>query len=137
MDDWLKIFVPLAGVVVPLAGGILAWWLNESSKLKWEKQKRKEDSYQGFLESISGFYVSPKDAERKERFIQELRLAWLYCPDDVIRAANAFLDTVATGAQSSHEEKERALAKFEIVLRQDLHGKTQLTVDDHRNWRST
>ena len=137
MDDWLKIFIPLAGIVVPLAGGIFAWWLNERSRLKWEKCIRKEDRYRGFLESIQGFYVTSQNEEQKEKFLRELRLAWLYCPDDVIKAGNAFLGTVATGAQSSDEVKERALAEFEIALRRDLHGKTELTFEDHRIWHST
>ena len=136
MDDWLKIFIPLAGIVVPLAGGIFAWWLNEHSRLKWEKHIRKEDTYRALLESVGGFYVTSQDEEQKEKFLQELRLAWLYCHDDVIKAGNAFLGTVATGAQFSDEEKERTLAEFVIALRRDLDGKTELTVEDHRNWRS-
>ena len=91
MEDWLKIVIPLTSV-------IFAWWLNERSKLKWEKHIRKEDSYRGFLESIHGFYVTSQDEKQKEKFLQELRLAWLYCPDDVIKAGNAFLGTVVTGA---------------------------------------
>ena len=137
MGDWLKIFIPLVGIVVPLAGGIFAWWLNERSRLKWEKHMRKEDTYRALLESVDGFYVtSQQDKEQKGKFLQELRLAWLYCHDDVIKAGNAFLGTVATGAQSSDEEKERTLAEFVIALRRDLDGKTELTVEDHRNWRS-
>ena len=137
MEDWLKIIIPSASVVVPLVVGIVLWGLNERSKLKWEKRIRKEDRYIGFLNSIRGFYVASQDKEQKETFLQELRLAWLYCPDDVIKTGNAFLDTVATGVQSSDEVKERVLAEFEIALRRDLHGKTELTVKDHRNWRST
>ena len=131
MDDWLKIMITLASVVV-------AWLLNEHAKLKWEKRLRKEDRYKAFLESIRGFYVASQNIEHKERFLQELRLVWLYCPDDVIKSGNAFLRTVATGAHCSDEEKERALAEFEIALRRDLHGrKTKLTVDDYHGWRST
>ena len=137
MEDWLKIVIPSASVVVPLVVGIVLWGLNERSKLKWEERTRKEKRYQGFLESIHGFYVTSQDEKQKEKFLQELKLAWLYCPDDVIKAGNTFLGTVATGAQSSDEVKERALAEFEIALRRDLHGKTELTVEDHRIWRST
>ena len=137
MDGWLRILITLLlGAVVPLAGGIIAWYLNERSKLTWEKHIRKEDRYRGFFESIRRFYVMPQNKEQKKKFVHELRLAWLYCPDDVIKAGNAFLDTVAAGTRFSDEEKERALAEFEIALRRDLHGKTELTVEDHRNWRS-
>ena len=89
MEDWLKI-IPLASVIVPLTSAIFVWWLNERSKLKWEKHIRKEKRYRGFLESIHGFYVTSQDEEEKEKFLQELRLAWLYCPDDVIKAGKRF-----------------------------------------------
>lgn len=130
MDEWLKI-------VIPLAVAITVWSLNEWAKLRWEKHKRKQDRYQGFLESVSGFYVSSQDAEQKEKFIQELRLAWLYCPDEVIKVGNAFLDAVTTGAGASDEDKEQALADFELALRRDLYGKTKLTIRDLRILRST
>ena len=144
MNEWINFVIPVAGVVVPLAVGILLWWLNERSKLNWEKHIRKEDRYRGFLESIHGFYITSQNEEitsqnkeRKDKFLQDLKLAWLYCPDDVIKAGNAFLETVATGTRYSNEEKERTLAEFVIACRRDLHGETELTVEDHRIWRST
>ena len=137
MEEWLKIIIPLISVAVPLVVAIVAWCLNECSKRKWENHKRKEDRYEAFLKSIYGFYATSENTEKKENFLQEFRLSWLYCPDAVIRTGNAFLDTVATGAKSSDEKKEKALTKFELALRRDLHGKTELTVEDHRNWRST
>ena len=63
MEDWLKIVIPLIGLI----GAITAWCLNEYSKLKWEKYIRKEDRYRGFLKSIHGFYVASQDKE--ERFL--------------------------------------------------------------------
>ncbi len=136
MDEWLKIGIPLASIVVPLAGGIIAWGLNERSKRKWKRYLRKEDRYRGLLKSISGFYASSQDQKKKEKFLQELSLAWLYCPDNVIKAGNAFLVTVDTETVSSDEEKERALAELCLSLRKDLRGNTELTVKDHRIWRS-
>lgn len=129
MDEWLKI-------IIPLAAAIAVWSLNEWAKLRWEQLKRKQDRYQGFLESVNGFYVSSQDASQKEKFIQELRLAWLYCPDEVIKTGNAFLDAVTTGAKASDEDKEQALADFKLALRRDLYGKTKLTLRDLRILRS-
>ncbi len=130
MGEWLKI-------IIPLAVAIVVWSLNEYAKLKWEKHKQKEDRYKGFLESVSGFYVCAQDTRQKERFIQELRLAWLYCPDEVIKTGNTFLDAVTTGAETSDADKEQALANFELALRRDLYGKTKLTIRDFRSFRST
>ena len=142
MDDWLKIIIPLVSVLVPLGGGILAWWLGQKSKLTWEQHIRKEERYKGILLSVTGFHATSQEEdqenkERKDKFIQELRIAWLYCPDDVIRAGNAFLATVATGVQASNEDRDRALAAFVIALRLDLHGETTLTNEDYKNWSST
>ena len=137
MNEFLKMVIPQIAVLVPLVVAIVAWYLNQHGKLEWEKRLQKEDRYRAFLESISGFYIESQDKGKKEKFIQEMRLALLYCPDDVIRAGNAFLDTVATGKESSDGKKERALAEFALVLRRDLHGKTKLTIEDWRNWGST
>ena len=73
----------------------------------------------------------------KERFIEQIRLAWLYCPDEVIRAGYTFLATVSDTATSSHQERERAHAEFVISLRRDLKPGTHLTADDYRNLKST
>ena len=132
LDDWLKIVLPLASIFVPFTGGLIVWALNQRSKLKWEIRVRKEERYKVFLESIRGFYSASQDQEKKNRFLDEMRLGWLYCPDDVIRAGHVFLDTVATGQKSSDEIKKNALAEFELSMRRDIHGRTALTAADHR-----
>ena len=137
MDDWFKVTLPLASVFVPFAGGLVVWALNQRSRLKWEVRVRKEERYRAFLESIRGFYEASQDQIKKDCFLDEMRLVWLYCPDDVIRAGHAFLDTVAVGKKSSDEEKEQALAEFVLSLRRDIHGKTELTIKDHRILTST
>jgi len=136
-DDWLKVLLPLASILVPFAGGLIIWALNQRSKLHWEIRSKKEERYRVFLETIRGFYAASQDREAKDRFLNEMRLAWLYCPDDVIRSGHTFLDTIATGRQSSDKDKEHALAEFELSLRRDIHGKTTLTVKDHRILTST
>lgn len=123
-------------VIVPVLIAVLVWWLNEQSKLKWERQKRKEDRYIGFLQSIRGFYEGSENEELKEKFITELRLAWLYCPDKVVRAGNAFLATVSDGTNGTEKDSQARLAEFELELRRDLLGQTSLTVEDRKNWRS-
>ena len=137
MWESLKEISPLLAVVVPLVGAIVVWCLNECAKRRWEKYKRKEERYLTLLKSLRGFYVNSQNRDQKEDFIQELRLAWLYCPDEVIKAGNAFLETVATNANSLDETKEGALAVFVLALRRDLNVKTKLAVGDHRNWGST
>ena len=133
----LDSLVPIIAVLVPILAAIVAWWLNERSKLKWERYKRKEERYMGFLQSIRGFYAGSPDEQLKEKFINDLRLAWLYCPDRIVRAGNTFLSTVDSASESTDQDKQSKLAEFELELRRDLLGNTTLTVEDRKNWRST
>jgi hypothetical protein len=80
--DFIKFFIPLAGAVI-------AWFLNERRRRSWEEYLRKEDRYQGLLKSLSGFYVHAADATVRNIFIEEYKKCWMYCDDEVIRAANA------------------------------------------------
>ena len=110
-------------IAVPILVAVLAWSLNEYSKRQWERHKRKEDRYVSLLESLKGFYVStePVDAkEKKEEFIKQVELCWLYCPDAVIRSAYNFLDHVRVGAHQSDDKKEQALGALVLELRRDL-----------------
>jgi len=66
-----------------------------------------------------------------------VELCWLYCPDEVIRRANAFLDSVKTGAKSPELEPTRRFAEFVLAVRNDLlkrhvTRRTSLTADDYR-----
>ena len=129
-------------IMIPIIVAIVVWLLNERSKRQWEEYKRKEDRYFNLVESLKGFYVNtePTDAkERKEEFLNQLALCWLYCPDAVIHKAYNFLDHVHTGVQKSDEEKEQALGAFVLEVRKDLMGeiqspwkKTKLTDRDFR-----
>lgn len=132
MTDWLSISITLAAVFVPLAGAVFVWWLKQHSKIKWQMRKQKERRYKAFLESMEGYYAARENKEKKDRFLSELRLAYLYCPDDVIRAGNTFLDTVEVGANSSDGKRKQALAEFELSLRRDIYGRTALTTNDYR-----
>ena len=137
--DVLKISVP---VLVALAG----WSINEYSKRQWERYKRKEDRYVALLESLKGFYVSANQVtakDDKERFLHQLDVSWLYCPDPVIRTAYNFLEHVSTGANKSVQERDRAAAEFIAQMRKDLLGKkfwlwsqTRLEASDYQHLKS-
>ena len=139
-SDLLKIMIPIVVAVV-------GWLLNEYSKRQWERHKRKEERYVALVESLKGFYASTGQADakgKKEEFLKQLNLCWLYCPDEVIQKAYNFLDHVYTGVQKSDEEKEHALGQFVLEVRKDLLEKkpwrwkaTMLNAQDFRNLRST
>jgi hypothetical protein len=70
---------------------VLAWWLNERRKRQAEEYARKEESYRGLMLSLRGFYASAEDLALKQEFVNQLALCWLYCADEVIIKANAFV----------------------------------------------
>lgn len=139
MDDVLEIWAILG----PFLGGLITWSLTQFSKWKWERRVRKEERYKGFLNAITGFYQGSESAKKKTEFILELRFAWLYCPDDIIRGGNRFLDTVSANEkkptdekQPKDEEKETALGELVLALRRDMIGKTNLKASDYKLWKS-
>lgn len=106
----------------PLFGAVFAWFANEWRKRVAEQHQSKEESYKQLLRSLRGFYVGAgSDVQKlKTDFLNELNVAWLYCPDHIIEKGYAFLDTVHTERQHTDEEKERALGEFVAAIRRDL-----------------
>ncbi|MEX0739050.1 MAG: hypothetical protein WD071_06895 [Pseudohongiella sp.] len=137
--DYLKLLIPL---VVAL----LAWLGNEWRKRQWEEYQRKEVRYQELIKALKGFYLSawsPDESKiMKNHFIDQLNLCWMYCPDEIIFKAYAFIDTAHTSGTCSDEEKELALGELILAIRKDLISKkvlsnTQLKSEDFRILTST
>jgi len=111
--DFLKFFIPLAG-------GVIAWMVNEYRKRQSDEYLRKEERYRGLLLSLRGFYESAEDLSLKQAFANELALCWLYCSDDVIEKANAFIRTLKENSGATGEEKVRRLSALIGAVRKDL-----------------
>lgn len=106
---------------VPLFGAILAWFANEWRKRLTDQYQRKEANYKELIKSLRGFYVGAANAqELKAEFLNQLNIAWLYCPDDVIKKGYAFLDTVHAKQIRTDAEKEAAMGAFVAAVRMDL-----------------
>jgi hypothetical protein len=107
--------------ILPALGAVLAWFINESRKRVTDQYQRKEESYKELLRSLDGFYVNAENAERKiEEFLNQLTIAWLYCPDEIIQKGYTFLDTVHTDEVAADKNKEDALGDFVSSIRTDL-----------------
>lgn len=105
----------------PLLGAVVAWFVNEWQKRLSDQHLKKEESYRQLLESLKGFYVGATDAaELRAEFLNQMNIAWLYCPDEVIKKGYAFLDTVHTDKAHTDKEKEEAMGAFVAAIRQDL-----------------
>lgn len=114
---------------IPLAGAVIAWFLNEYRKQKSDEYQRKEARYLELLRALKGFYVSAfsdvnDSVQLKRHFLDQLDQCWLYCPDEVIKKGYAFLATVHTDKISSDSDKEQALGALVVAIRNDLlsHG---------------
>jgi len=83
------------------------------------------------LANREGFYIGAHDEKKKSDFVEQLKLCWLYCPDEVIKKAYAFLDAI-NSAQKTLEEKNLSLGDFVVAILKDLFSrkitrKTKLT----------
>jgi Pyruvate/2-oxoacid:ferredoxin oxidoreductase delta subunit len=114
--DFLKFVLPLA---VPLLAGVVAWFCNERTKRAAEEYQRKEPRYQELLRTIRGFYAQVNIDEEKKKFVEQLKLCWLYCPDEVIRKGYAFLNAI-NSPQATDAEKYAAHGDFVVAIRKDL-----------------
>jgi len=140
MEELIKILssVDFWKFVVPLMGAVFAWFLNEWRKRIWEQYQRKEDQYKVLIKCLQGFYVGTENPLMKAEFLQQLNICWLYCPDEVIKKAYAFLDTVHTNQTTTDEIKEKSVGEFVLAIRQDLLSrkllkKTDLKQSDFRH----
>ena len=134
--DFLKI-------ALPAAGAITAWFLNERSKIRSEQLQRKEERYKELLRCLKGFYVGRQDSDLKSQFVEQVKLCWLYAPDDVVKKANAFFASIHAERQppATDEEKERALAEFVLAIREDmlsrrLVSRTSLSPSDLKSFNA-
>lgn len=137
--EFWKLAVPLLGAALSAAG---AWLFNERRKRLGDEYQRKEASYKELIRCLSGFYVETQDTEIKKKFLDQVNLCWLYCPDQIIKKAYDFLDTVHTGTATAHGEKERVLGELVCAIRADLLSRkvvkrTSLSPRDFRLLRAT
>lgn len=129
--DFLKFFIPLLGAVV-------AWFLNERRRRAWEEYLRKEERYRELLRTLTGFYNHASDPEVRRQFLEEYKRCFLYCSDEVIRAANLAMEGMVEGTSLPNEERlERignlVLAARRDLLRRTLTSSTDLTHEDFRH----
>lgn len=123
------------GLVIPLLSGVGAWYANESSKRKWESYKRREERYLNLLKYLDGFYISTHSKDLKHAFISELRLCWLYAPDNVIKAANNFLIGLRDNSTVPDEQKLLYASGLIVEIRKDLKStSTKLNAEDFLHW---
>ena len=124
-----------------IAGGaalivtIITWFFNEQSKRADDLYKQKDTRYLELISILKEFYVPSPDKESGDvdfsdvkaknkklaaDFAQQVHLCWLYCSDEVIRKAHAFLAALHHAGMSHHEEMERAAGELMVAIRKDM-----------------
>jgi hypothetical protein len=130
------VLVAIIGTIATIIAAIVVWLLNEKDKRTYEDYKHREARYAKLLNSLKGFYSGSFDAEEITEFVNQLNLCWMYCPDNVIKKAYAFLSLLESGAGKA--EVEHAIGDFILSIRKDiLSGKstkhTSLTAGDFKH----
>jgi Pyruvate/2-oxoacid:ferredoxin oxidoreductase delta subunit len=142
--DFNKDLIPIVVACLAIFGSVLTFVLNERTKRRDEIYKRKEERYKILIESLKGFYSNNQDAAKKDAFISQVNLCWLYCPDVVVTKAYKFLKMldVSRDRNYSDEEKETAIGDLILEIRKDLiHNEpieeTVLKASDFKHLAST
>jgi hypothetical protein len=118
-------------IAVPLFTAIIAWLANEWRKQAWETFLRKETYYKSLLSTIDAFYGGQVGG--RAEFLKQIQLCWLYCPDEVIRKAYAFLGAVHENFTGTQEQRETAARELVVAIRRDMfpwYRRTNLRPDE-------
>lgn len=113
------------GVAAPLLVAIVAWWLNMRGTLSLNREQQKIRRYRGLLEATSAMkgQGSVKD-DTFDMLMREWDLAWVFCPDPVIKAGEAFLRAMRRMSESTHalaaapEDADERQALAALVVRE-------------------
>jgi len=124
--EWLTLVSVLGAALI---GSILGPVIIELLKLRTEPKKKErreiEVRYFNMLKNLTGFYAGTLDKKQIETFYEHYRVAWLYAPDEVIKAINNFL--IAVGATPKTEtDADRAARNMVFEMRRAFKGKTKL-----------
>jgi hypothetical protein len=106
-----------SGVIIAALIGALAWIYQRA----WDRQQVRIERYQAIIDSLPGFTQDRLNPDQIDEALKEIRRLWLFAPDDVIEAANAFIEAAWKG-----EPKRSALSKLVLAMRRDVSFKAVL-----------
>ena len=134
--------IQVGGTVIALIAGFITLSVNEENKRNKQEYKRKEERYIELVNALRGFYIDSFDKEKRENFLRQVNLCWLYCPDEVIQNAYKFLMMVHTDQKQQDADKEKAVGEFILAIRMDLIGRkpvksTSLKSEDFKHFGAT
>ena len=122
--------ITASGAVIAASWAAISWTLNLREKRRVDEYVRKEQVYRDIVKELQSLYRSDNPHE-KEKFIEQTRVTWIYCPDAVVRELNASLDALIEIPAPPNPQKV-ALGRAVAAMRKDLMPETELT-DDFRH----
>jgi hypothetical protein len=133
-NDWL----PLILFVFAAALSLITWGLTEWARRSTKRHLRKTERYVELIDLIENLMENkekkPGDPDLRIKFIHQINLCWLHCPDDVIRKTTDLVSKFNNDGISL-EKKEEALSELMITLRKDVLKKTKLNNADYEKLR--
>jgi len=105
------------GLIIATVIGAVAWIYQRA----WDRQQARIERYEAILDSLPGFTQGRLNPNQIDDVLKEFRRLWLFAPDDVIKAANAFVAAAEKG-----ETKRPALAELVLAMRRDVSFKAVL-----------
>jgi len=86
------------------------------------------------MRCVDFIYVG--NLQKRDRFIENYRLLFLYAPDEVVRGVNEILDAMTSNKPQDDEAmkaKKKKIAESMLTLRKQFERKTKLSPDDFRH----
>ena len=127
--EW-KYLLGILGAICAWIWSTYTWLKSQQEKRAQEEYQRKEALYRELLRALNVFY---RDGPRvgPATFLEHVRLAWLYAPDDVVRKVNAFLDTQKATASAEERDQlgQQTMAVAVVAIRNDLFKTARRTTD--------
>ena len=114
-------------VVMPIVIGFYQWKIEQRNKRNYDLYIKKEELYVNLLNNIQGFYNGFIDSYKQEAFINNMQVAWLYCPDEVILACNEFLIAINNKSKNIEVVNKLILSMRKDLLNNNYIKKTTLT----------
>lgn len=118
--DW-KFFVGLSCSIAAWCWSVFVWAKSQSQQRAQDDYNRKEKLYRELLVSVSAFYKGGT-AVTAASFLEQVRLAWLYAPDEVVSKLYAFLSTQKAELPQVERDLggQQTLAALVAAIRSDL-----------------
>jgi hypothetical protein len=129
-----NLIIILLPILTAITSSYLTYYFTNKSKKNESILRFKEEKYSNLLILLQGFVGQTAAGETKKKFFSEQYKSWLYSSDGVVRAINNMVQLVieSKGKAPDHEKGRKAVGNIVFEMRNDLFGKTKLSINDFR-----